>query len=131
MTGKKQNIHQKNMTGKLVLIIYILKKKEYILPQNISCNSKHEKQVIFSMIQGKEKQHHLAVRKLSVLLRGITSKYNGDFYCLSCLHSCKIRNRLKLHKKVCETKEFLVLYFLFKILRFNQYHEFDKAAAKK
>ena len=31
--------------------------------------------------------HYLAVKKLSALLRGITSKHHGDFYCLNCLHS--------------------------------------------
>ena len=29
-------------------------------------------------------------KKLSTLLRGITSKNNGDFYCLNCLHSFRI-----------------------------------------
>ena len=41
------------------------------------------------MIPNKEKEgwHYLAVKKLSTLLRGITSKHHGDFYCLNCLHS--------------------------------------------
>ena len=30
--------------------------------------------------------HYLAVKKLSVLSRGITSRHHGDFYCLSCPH---------------------------------------------
>ena len=34
-----------------------------------------------------DKFHYLAVKKLSALLRGITSKYHGDFYCLNCLYS--------------------------------------------
>ena len=33
------------------------------------------------MIPEGEKCHYLAVKKLSVLLRGITSKPYGDFYC--------------------------------------------------
>ena len=36
------------------------------------------------MISKVEKWHYLAVKKLSALLRGITSKNNGDFYCLNC-----------------------------------------------
>ena len=37
------------------------------------------------MIPNEEKEgwHYLAVRKLPTLLRGITSKHHGDFYCLN------------------------------------------------
>ena len=31
--------------------------------------------------------HYLAVKKLSAVLRGITSKHQGNFYCLKCFHS--------------------------------------------
>ena len=42
-----------------------------------------EKQVILLMIPNEEKEgrHYLAVKKLSALLHGITSKHKGDFYC--------------------------------------------------
>ena len=36
--------------------------------------------------------HFLAVKKLSALLRGITSKHHGDFYCLNCFHSFAAKN---------------------------------------
>ena len=42
------------------------------------------------MIPNEEKEelwHYLAVKKLSTLLNGITSKHHGDFYCLNYLHS--------------------------------------------
>ena len=32
------------------------------------------------MITDGKKWHHLAIRKLSALLKGITSKYKADFY---------------------------------------------------
>ena len=35
--------------------------------------------------------HCLAVKKLSVLLRGITSKHYSDFDCLNCLHSFRTK----------------------------------------
>ena len=38
------------------------------------------------MIPNGVKWHYLAVKKLSVLFRGITSKNNSDYYCLNCLH---------------------------------------------
>ena len=49
------------------------------------------------MIPNKEKEgrYYLAVQKLSTLLRGITSKHHGIFYCLNCLHSFRAENKLK------------------------------------
>ena len=34
-----------------------------------------------------KKWHHLAVKSISGLLRGITSNHVGDFYCLNCFYS--------------------------------------------
>ena len=80
-------------------------KKEKIYPAYVSKhNSNREKQVILLIISmGEKLWHYLAVKKLSVLLRGITSKHHGDFYCLNCLHSSA------KDKKVRENKTFLTL----------------------
>ena len=56
--------------------------------------------------QKKEGWHYLAVKKLSALLRGITSKHDGDFYCLNCLHFFRVENKLKYHEKVSKNKDF-------------------------
>ena len=53
------------------------------------------------MITVGEKWHYLAVKKLSVLLRGITGNNNGDFYFLNCFPSYTTENRFKKHKNVC------------------------------
>ena len=53
------------------------------------------------MLTDGEKLHYLAVKSLSVLLRGIASDHNGDFYCLNCFHSYNTKNKLKQHEKVC------------------------------
>ena len=45
-------------------------------------------------------------KKLSALLRGVTSKHHSDFYCLNFLHSFGAEYKLKSHKKVCENKDF-------------------------
>ena len=45
-------------------------------------NLKCENQVILLMIRDVEKWHYLTVRSLSALLKGITSKNNGDSYCI-------------------------------------------------
>ena len=42
------------------------------------------------MITDGKKWHYLVVNKLSALLRGTTSKLEGDFYCLYCFHSSLI-----------------------------------------
>ena len=60
------------------------------------------------MIPNEEKWHYLAVKKLSALLRGITSKNNGDFYCLNCLHSFRTKNKLQSHKKYVKIKIFVM-----------------------
>ena len=61
-------------------------------------NSSREKQVIILMILNGEKLwHYLAIKKLSALLRSITSKSNGDFYCLNGLYFFRIKNKLESH----------------------------------
>ena len=39
------------------------------------------------MITDGEKRHYLAVKSLYALFRGITSKHDGDIYCLNCLNA--------------------------------------------
>ena len=72
----------------------------------IAYKSKHnltqEKQVILLMISNSENWHYLTVKNLSGLLRGITSKHEGDFYCLNCFHLYRTKNKLEAHKKICE-----------------------------
>ena len=56
--------------------------------------------------------------------REITSKHNGRFYCLNCLHSFKTKNKLKCYDKVCENKDFSGILMPSEkknILEFNQY----------
>ena len=58
------------------------------------------------MIPDGEEWHYLAVKKLSALLRRVTSKHNSDFYCLNPLHSFATKKKLESHKKVCKNKDF-------------------------
>ena len=77
-----------------------------------------------------EEWHYLAVKMLSALLRGVTSKHRRDFYCLNCLHSFTTGNKHKTHKKVCGNKYFCNVIMPSednKILEFNQYQKSDKA----
>ena len=44
-------------------------------------------------------------KKLSALLRGTTSKHDGDFSCLNCLHSYRGENKLKNYY-VCKNHDY-------------------------
>ena len=80
-------------------------KKENTYPAYVSkYNSNCEKQVILLTIPNGEKRHYLAVKKLSALLWGITSKNNDDFYCLKCLHSFRTKKILNLIKEYVKIK---------------------------
>ena len=61
------------------------------------------------MIPNGEGWHYLAVKRLSALLRRITSKYFSDSYCLNSLHAFATKNRPESHKKVCENKDFYII----------------------
>ena len=54
--------------------------------------------------------HYLKAKKLSALLRGITSKHHGDFYCMNCLHyfATKKKTNLNRIKKYVKIKIFIM-----------------------
>ena len=43
---------------------------------------------------------------MSALFGDITSKNEGEFYCLNCFQSYTTENKLKNHKKVCENHDY-------------------------
>ena len=45
-------------------------------------------------------------KKLPALLRGITSKHDGNFNCLNFLHSYRTKNKLKKPEKVCKNHDY-------------------------
>ena len=81
---------------------------KYIRPAYISKhNNKRDTKVNVLMIADKNNNwHYLAVKRISGLLRGITSRHNGDFYCLNCFHSYTTENKLKKHEKMCNEHDF-------------------------
>ena len=77
----------------------------------------------------KEEWHYLAVKKLSALLRTITSKHDGICYCLDYLHSSKTKRNLKYHGKAYKSKVFSEIVMPSEkdnILEYNQYMKSDK-----
>ena len=96
-------------------------KKKKIYPAYVSKhNSKREKHVILLNIsdggtceaksEGRRQWHYLSVKKLSVLLRGITSKHYVDFYCLNCIAFILLQQKtnLNLIKTYVKTKFFVM-----------------------
>ena len=91
----------------------------YKSKQNLTCN----KQVILLMITDGEKRHYLAVKNLPRLLRGITSTHREYFHCLNCFRSYRTKNKLKVHKKICENHNYCNIEMPTKdnnIIRYNQ-----------
>ena len=67
-------------------------------------------------------------KKLSTLLRGVTSKH-GVFYCLNCLHSFKTENKRKSREKYVKNKDFCGIVMppeKNEILKFNRYMKLDR-----
>ena len=56
-------------------------------------------------------------KKLSAVSRGITSKHQGDFYCLNSRHSFAIEKKSESHKKYVKIKNFVILLWLLKTLK--------------
>ena len=80
-------------------------KKEKINPAYVSKQSSNrEKQVILLIIPNREEWHFLAAQKRE--LREITSKHQGNFFCLNCLYSFTTESKRESHKKVYENKDF-------------------------
>ena len=90
-------------------------KKEKIYPAYVSKhNSDREKQVVLLMILNEEKWYYLAVKKLSALLRGLSStNIMVIFIVLIDVILFQQKKKLELHKKVCEKKRFLQCHYAF------------------
>ena len=73
---------------------------------NNKYNHEQDNQVILLITNDDKNWHYLAVKSLSGLLREITSNHHRDFYCLSCLHSYRTKERLKKHEKVCKDYDY-------------------------
>ena len=86
----------------------------------VPCNTKQIKQAYISkhnyerdtrihllmITDGTSNWHYLAAKRISGLLRGVTSNHNGYFYCLNCLHSYTTERKLRKHERVCKNNDF-------------------------
>ena len=70
------------------------------------------------MIPNGEECYYLVIKKISALLRGISTKHDGDFYCLNCLHLFRPKNKLEYYKKVCKNKDFCCVVILLNTINY-------------
>ena len=78
----KKNWKKFELNNKSIVlnILYVPHNTEEIKHAYVSkYNTNRENRVILLMITDGKKWHYLAVKKLTVLLTGVTSKYVGDF----------------------------------------------------
>ena len=108
--GKKypseRDVQKKNQNNNLLIafnVLYAKKEKKNILPI-FQSKSNCQKQFIVLISTSKERWHYIAVKNLSVLLRGITSKTNRDFYCLNCCYSFKTKKNVDHIEKYVKAK---------------------------
>ena len=90
-------------------------------------NLNRKNQVTLLVITDAEKWHYLAVKSLSALFRGITSKHEGDFYCLNCFQSFTTEHKLKKHKKVCENHDYCYVEMPEKDNKISKYNHGEKS----
>ena len=90
-------------------------------------NFKRENQVILLMINDGKKWHYITVKRLSALLRGITSNHKEDFYCLNCFHSYSTKEKLKKHEKICNDHDYCYVEMPDKDKKILKYNHGEKS----
>ena len=78
---------QNNKTIALNILFVPHNAKKIRLAYKSKHNFMRENQVVLLMVTEGKKWHYLTEKRVSALLRGITSNHNRDFYCLICFHS--------------------------------------------
>ena len=103
-TGKRLSQKNKSIALNILYVPHNTEKIRHAYESKY--NLTRENQVILLIITDGEKLHYLAVKSLFALFRGITSKHEGEFYCLNCFQSYTTENKLKKDKKVCENHDY-------------------------
>ena len=101
----EENLSNKTIALNILFVPYNTKqvRAAYVLKYN----DERDNLVNLLMITNNDKDwHYLAVKSISGLLKGITSKHNGDFYCLNYFHSYTTEKKLKNHERVCKDHDF-------------------------
>ena len=110
----KFEVNNKNIALNILYVPYNTIKIE--IAYKSKYNLIRDTQIILLMISNGENWHYLTVRSLSGLLRGISSKHDGDYYCLNCFHSYRTENKLNVHKKYVKITIIVILKCLVLII---------------
>ena len=118
-TIDRKMFEQNNKTIDLNILFVPYNTKTIRLAYKSRYNRKRKNQVVLLMITDGKIWHYLTlksvrttngynrpIRSLSILLRGITSKHNRDYYCLGCFHSKRTDNELKKHERLCDKNDY-------------------------
>ena len=103
-TNKDWETFEKNNPDVALNVLFVdLENKEKKVYQSFisKFNLSRNKIADILILRDNEKSHYVAIKSLPALLRGITSKHNGDFYCRNCLNSFRTENKRDIHIKVC------------------------------
>ena len=118
-------VNNKNVALNILYVPFKTKKIEIVYKSKY--NLVRDNQVILLMISNSENWHYLAVKSLSRLLRGITSNHDGDYYCLNRFHSYRTENKLNVHKKVCENRNYCKIEMRSNDNNFIKYNQGEKS----
>ena len=101
-------------------ILFIPYNTKQIRPAYVSkYNNERDIQVnLLIVTDNNNKWHYLAVKSISGLLKGITSKHKGDFYCLNCFHSYTTEKNLKSIIRYAKAMISVMQKCLMKIIKF-------------
>ena len=101
---KKFELNNKSIALNILYVPYNTEKIRHVYKSKY--NKEGENQVILLMITDGKKWHYLAVKRLSAVLREITSNHVRDFYCLNCTYSYRTKEKLKKYEKVCNDHDY-------------------------
>ena len=91
---KMFELNNKSIALNVLYITYNTEKIRHAYKSKYNKEYENRFSVTVLVIPDGKKWHDLAVKKLSTLLRGVTSKHDGDFYCLNCFHSYSTKDKL-------------------------------------
>ena len=124
---KKFESNNKSIALNILYVPHNTEKIRHAYKSKYNLNRKN--QVILLMITDGVKWHYVAVKSLSELFRGTTSRHEGDFYYFNCFCLYRRENKLKKHKKKCETYDYCYVEIPGednKILKYNQGEKYMK-----
>ena len=90
------------MTIALDVLFVSYNTEEIRLAYKAKYSFKCRNQVVLLLVTNGKKWHYLAVKNCickNLHYSGVTSKHDGDFYCLNCFHSLSTEKKIKKHKK--------------------------------